>query len=318
MPDVFANITKVPSEMLDVIANVLETRAAIPSQQDMISSYLGEIELPENSRVLEVGCGTGPICRALAAIQNVKEVIGIDPSEHLLSKAKELSGSLDGISYQEGDGKKLDFEDNSFDVVILHTTLTHVPGPEDILSEAYRVLKPGGWLGVCDGDFDTATLRLSSSDPLQACCESFVENFVNDRYLVRKMSALVQQAGFEVQPLKSYGLVETLSPGLTMSWIDRGADALVQNGTISSELGEALKKEGRQRAVQGGFLATWHMPALLLRPQCSNHNVGQPPHNKQMQSDAAKAAPLMRGVRRPTQKAHKNQNHLRPGETNDD
>ena len=40
MPDVFPNITKVPSEMLDVIANVLETRAAIPSQQDMIHQEL--------------------------------------------------------------------------------------------------------------------------------------------------------------------------------------------------------------------------------------------------------------------------------------
>lgn len=265
MPDVFANITRVPPEMLDVIANVLETRAAIPSQQEMINSYLGEIEFPENSRVLEVGCGTGPICRTLASIPNVSEVIGIDPSEHLLSKAKEISKGLEGISYQAGDGRKLDFEDNTFDAVILHTILTHVPGPEDILSEVHRVLKPGGWLGVCDGDFDTATLRLSNSDPLQACCESFVENFVNDRYLVRKMSALVQGAGFEVQPLKSYGLVETLSPGLTMSWIDRGADALVQNGVISSELGEALKGEGRRRAEQGGFFGYMAYASLIAR-----------------------------------------------------
>ena len=76
MPDVFANITQVPSEMLDVIAKVLETRAAIPSQQQMISSYLEEIEFPENARVLEVGCGTGPICRALSSITNVQEVVG--------------------------------------------------------------------------------------------------------------------------------------------------------------------------------------------------------------------------------------------------
>ncbi len=265
MPDVFANITKVPSEMLDVIASVLETRAAMPSQQDMISSYLGEIDFPEKSRVLEVGCGTGPICRALVSIPNINQVIGIDPSEHLLSKARELSEGHKGISYQEGDGRKLDFEDSSFDAVILHTTLTHVPGPEEILSEVRRLLKPGGWLGVCDGDFDTATLRLSNSDLLQACCESFVENFVNDRYLVRKMSTLVQGAGFEVQPLKSYGLVETLAPGLTLSWIDRGADALVQKGTISSELGEALKKEGRKRAEQGGFFGYMAYASLIAR-----------------------------------------------------
>ena len=265
MPDVFANITQVPSEMLDVIANVLETRAAIPSQQKMIRSYLGEIEFPENARVLEVGCGTGPICRVLSSITNVQEVVGVDPSEHLLDKARKLSENNQGITYCEGDGKKLTFEDASFDAVILHTILTHVPEPDGILSEAHRVLKSGGALGICDGDFDTATLRLSSSDPIQACCEAFVENFVNDRYLVRKMSSLVQDAGFEVQPLRSYGLVETLSPGLTMSWIDRGADSLVQNGTISSELGEALKAEGRNRAERGGFFGYMAYASLIAQ-----------------------------------------------------
>ena len=111
MPDVFANITQVPPEMVEVIANVLETRAAIPSQQQMVSSYLGEIDFPRGSRVLEVGCGTGPVCRVLAAISNVETVVGVDPSGHLLSKAEGLSANFDSISYQEGDGKSLEFDD---------------------------------------------------------------------------------------------------------------------------------------------------------------------------------------------------------------
>jgi len=265
MPDVFANITQVPPEMVDVVANVLETRAKIPSQQKMVSSYLGEIEFPSDARVLEVGCGTGPICRVLAEIPDVGEVVGVDPSDRLLSKAKELSASFDTISYEEGDGKHLRFGDASFDVVILHTVLTHVPSPDAILSEAYRVLKPKGWLGVCDGDFDTATLRVSTSDPLQACCEAFVENFVNDRFLVRKMSPLVQEAGFSVDPLRSYGLVETLSPGLTLSWIDRGADALAQSGIVSVDLAEALTAEGRRRAEGGAFFGYMAYASLTAR-----------------------------------------------------
>ena len=265
MPDVFANITQVPPEMVDVIANVLETRAAIPSQQQMIRSYLSEIDFPERARVLEVGCGTGPICRTLAGVPNVAEVVGIDPSTRLLSKARELSSDVETISYEEGDGKQLGFDDASFDVVILHTILTHVPGPESILCEAYRVLRPDGWLGVCDGDFDTATLRVSSCDPLQACCEAFVANFVHDRFLVRKMSPLVQAAGFSVHPLRSYGLVETVSPGLTMSWVDRGADALAQPGIISADLAEALKAEGRQRAERGAFFGYMAYASLTAR-----------------------------------------------------
>ena len=79
MPDVFANITEAPSAALEVIANVLETRAAIPQQQEMLNTYLSEIEFPENARVLEVGCGTGPICRVLATVPNVAVVVGVDP-----------------------------------------------------------------------------------------------------------------------------------------------------------------------------------------------------------------------------------------------
>jgi len=253
MPDVFANITNIPEEMVAMVADVLETRAAIPSQQEMIKSYLGEINFSENAKVLEVGCGTGPVCRLLAALPNIVEVIGVDPSTILLEKAKELSGNFNNITYLEDDGKALQFDDASFDAVILHTILTHVPNPQQILSEASRVLKTGGLLGVCDGDFATATLCSSDHDPLDTCCKAFVDNYVTDKYLVRKMSSLVTNAGFSVNPMRSYGLVETPTPGLTLSWVDRGADALAQTGTISADFAEALKAEGRLRAESGNF-----------------------------------------------------------------
>ena len=67
------------------------------------------------------------------------------------------------------------------------------------------------------------------------------------------MSSLVADAGFNVNPMRSYGLVETLTPGLTLSWLDRGADALAQAGTISADFAEALKAEGKRRAESGEF-----------------------------------------------------------------
>jgi hypothetical protein len=76
MPDVFANITSVSDDMIGIIANVLETRAAIPSQQDMLRDYLSEISFPNNAEVLELGCGTGPVCRVLATWPNVFKVVG--------------------------------------------------------------------------------------------------------------------------------------------------------------------------------------------------------------------------------------------------
>ena len=265
MPDVFANITQVPDEMLSVVADVLETRAAIPSQQEMTRSYLSEIPLPVAAKVLEVGCGTGPVCRMLATIPNVETVVGVDPSETLVAKAKELSNDAGNASYEVGDGKSLRFADAEFDAVILHTILTHVPDPKAILDEANRVLKTDGWLGVCDADCATATLGLGDNDPLEACTAAFLDNFVTDKFLVRKISALVAQAGFEVNPLRSYGLVETMSPGLTMSWIERGAGALLQTETIGSELADALKAEGQRRAEAGTFFGYMAYASLAAK-----------------------------------------------------
>jgi arsenite methyltransferase len=233
----------------------------------MLQAYLSEIAFPHQARVLEVGCGTGAVCRMVAREPNVGEVVGVDPSSYLIDRARDLSTDTAKITYQEADGKSLPFEDGTFDVAILHTILTHVPGPEQVLNEAHRVLRPGGWLGVCDGDFSTATLSIGELDPLEVCAKAFVEGFVNDRWMVRRMGHLVQDAGFDVFPQRSYGLVETLDPGLTLSWIDRGADLMVSQGYISAEFGEALKTEGRRRAESKRFFGYMAYASLIARKQ---------------------------------------------------
>lgn len=265
MPDVFADISAVPDTMLDVVVNILETRAAIPSQQEMLRNYLSMITFPENALVLEVGCGTGPVCRVLAKWPNVTRVIGVDPSPALLAKARALAEGVGSIEFEEGDGKSLRFAEGTFDVVILHTLLTHVPKPELVLTEAYRVLKPGGQLGLCDGDFASMTLQTGPNDPLQVCVQELLDNFVTDRWFVRRMSSLTRAAGFEVEPIRTYGLIETNSPGLTMTWVVRGADALVADGRIGSELGEALKVEARRRVSNGSFIGYQTYAALTAR-----------------------------------------------------
>jgi hypothetical protein len=87
------------------------------------------------------------------------------------------------------------------------------------------------------------------------CVHAFVEGFVNDPWMVRHMSRRAAAAGFQLSPLRSYGLVESAKPGLTTTWIDRGADVLVRRGRIGPELAAALKAEAAETNEFFGYMA---------------------------------------------------------------
>jgi ubiquinone/menaquinone biosynthesis C-methylase UbiE len=265
MPDIFANITHASPAIVEVIAQTLELRATLPQYQAILRAYLSEIVFPPNARVLEVGCGTGAVARFVARWPNVGDVVGVDPSPALLDKARSLSAGMPMLSFHEADGKALPFPAHSFDVVVLHTVLTHVPGPDALLAEVWRVLRPQGSVGIGDGDFSTATVALGDDDPLQTCVAAFVENFVHDPWLVRRVSALARAAGFDVSPLRSYGIVETLNPSLTPTWVERGAEARLGAGYIGAELAAALKAEARRRVAEGSWFGYMAYASLIAR-----------------------------------------------------
>jgi ubiquinone/menaquinone biosynthesis C-methylase UbiE len=265
MPDVFANITAAPAQALEAIADVLELRATLPQQQEMLRAYLREIDFPADAKVLEVGCGTGAVARTLAGWPKVGTVVGVDPSPYLIERARRLNRVGPHLAFEVGDGRALRFEDASLDAVILHTVLTHVPGPEAVLAEAHRVMRPDGWLGVCDGDFSTATLATGDLDPLETCVRAFVDGFVHDRWLVRRMSRLAADAGFTVSPLRSHALMETAQPTLSATWIDRGVEVLVSRGRIGPDLAAGLKAEARRRVEAGAFFGYMAYASMIGR-----------------------------------------------------
>jgi len=97
-------------------------------------------------RVLEVGVGTG-ISLPLYA-PNVR-IFGTDISEAMLNKARkrvvdQKLKNVEGLAVM--DAEKLEFEDDSFDVVMAQYVVTAVPNPEVGLDEFARVLRPGGEL----------------------------------------------------------------------------------------------------------------------------------------------------------------------------
>ena len=74
MPDIYATITTLDSAALNQLACVLEMRATDLQQQRMRAHYFGQIPFPSQARVLEVGCGTGPVIDVEVAMSRTNAI----------------------------------------------------------------------------------------------------------------------------------------------------------------------------------------------------------------------------------------------------
>ncbi|MGD9894643.1 MAG: methyltransferase domain-containing protein [Dehalococcoidia bacterium] len=264
MPDVWSSVTQLDDAMQDRLAAVLETRGADPQQQALRQTFLAAIPFPPQAQVLEVGCGTGVLTRLLARWPEVGAVVGVDPAPALLTRAHTLAAGLPNVTFRDADGRALPFEEASFDVVIFDSVLSHVPGPDRALAEAVRVLRPGGVLALFDGDYATTTVALGDHDPLQACVDAMMANSVTDRYVVRRLPALVRLAGLEVIRVGSHGFVET-EGGYMVTVIERGIDFLRSAGHLDDDTAAALNAAARRRVDAGTFFGHIAYASLMAR-----------------------------------------------------
>ena len=140
--------------------------------------------LPEVERALDLGCGDGRLTEEL----NAAEVVGADVSPVALERARRR---VPGATFTELEpDAPLPFDDGSFDLLLCAETLEHVRDVQLLLSEARRVLRPGGTLALTT----PATPRLTRpQDPLSPHLRQFTRSSLR-----RLLGAL----GFDVRSLR--------------------------------------------------------------------------------------------------------------------
>ena len=96
---------------------------------------LSSDHVKKGDKFLEIGCGSGLMCKALTKRVTVSYT-GVDTSKEMIRAAK---AAFPGMIFQEGDGYKLGFPDQSFDVVAAYDVLQHLPDIVGFIREMVRV-----------------------------------------------------------------------------------------------------------------------------------------------------------------------------------
>lgn len=112
-------------------------------RRDIAVAHVLSIATPE-SRVLDLGCGAGPVISELR--QHGVNTVGLDYSEDMLenARARLRSLGLDDAGLQQGDCRMTPYPGATFDIVVCLGVISYIEDYDPVLDEIDRLLKPGG------------------------------------------------------------------------------------------------------------------------------------------------------------------------------
>lgn len=128
------------------------------SNIDFARTLIKEANLNKDSKVLEVGSGTGNYCRLINDLSGA-EIVGVDSSKEMIKEARKISKKL---LFKFGNALNLPFQANSFDFIFYFDTIHHIKNISKSLDEAFRVLKQRGKICIITNSSRQIKERISA------------------------------------------------------------------------------------------------------------------------------------------------------------
>ena len=171
--------------------------------------------LPDDARILDVGCGDGFHLNLLKRYGNKNwRLEGIDLDRRAVEAAEKS-----GLKIHAGTIESLDLPKNTCDLALMIQTIEHVEHPENVLSAVFEILKPGGKLVVVTDNTDSIDFKMFKNAYWGGYHFPRHWNLFNRKSL----SLLAEKCGFEIA-----GCTTQVSP---VNWVYSIHNALVDFNT---------------------------------------------------------------------------------------
>ncbi len=207
--DVFQRVDELEEATIQRIIDRLEYRGTDPVFAAMRDAYLDAIDLAAADRVIEIGCGTGVVARAIARRPEFTgELHATDLTKAFVEAAArfaEAEGLGDRINFAVGDANRIDPIDGGYDIVIGHTLISHVADPDGLVAAASAALRSGGRLVLFDGDYASLIVGIGADAELDARVMSAAMQAAcaNPRVL-RAMPRMLRDHGLELELVQDH------------------------------------------------------------------------------------------------------------------
>ena len=229
-------------EFTEEAAHQLESLYLTKDVVDQRSETIKHLALRDGERVLDLGCGPGFLSESIAAVVGSDGAVrGIDISSDLITLCSRRSPP-NWLTYAVGDATHLSEPNNCFDVVACTQVAEYVPDVNRVLSEAFRVLRPGGRAVFVATDWDALVWSSDNPDRMALVMKSWESHCAHPR-LPRSLISLLVSKGFRFDGA-------TVFPILNLKWEDsaysKGLAGLVRDFV------------GRKRELPPEDLKAWY------------------------------------------------------------
>jgi ubiquinone/menaquinone biosynthesis C-methylase UbiE len=246
-----------------------------PGVDEALRLALARCALPPRARVLEVGCGTGVLTRALAVALPDARITAIDRDERLLAEARRRCPE-GRIRFERQDAATLPYATRSFDLAICRYVLMHQEAPLAVVGEMHRVVALGGYTIAFEPDWGARAVyppNVGEARLLELAIAARRYGWP-DVLIGRKLFALFRQAGFlpvhiqaavtcqTADDVQGAGSAHATANNLAQL-IQQSRGFLLEHGLISSqELDEALRQMEDLPRDRDYFLASIEFTAI--------------------------------------------------------